>query len=112
MRVPFTSLIIVAVFISMLSSFSMLPYGSTTHDVAPYGDDMLVRSFDTKDEFDDLERELEEEAWHFAEEAHVTDKIQCWASCVWKKFMNLFGADNVVPEECSWGACPGSAPTE
>ena len=107
MRIPITPWLVIALLTSMLYS-----YTPSQSDVAPYGDDMLVPTFDTKDEFDDLERELEEEAWHFAEEGDLGTKLHCWTSCVWKKFMNLFGVNNIVPEECSWGTCPGAGPTE
>ena len=107
MRIAITPFALLAIMASMLYSFTPQSSG---YGAAPYGDDMLVQTFNTKNEFDDVE----DEAWHLAEEAHLGSKLQCWASCVWKKFKNLFGGNDVVPEECSWGTCPGpgTAPTE
>lgn len=105
MRIPITPFALLAIMASIL-------YSSTPSQRSGYGgEDMLVQTFDSKNEFDAVEQELEE-AWHFAEEAHFGTKLQCWTSCVWKKFTNLFGANAVVPEECSWGTCAGPAPTE
>lgn len=106
MRLPVTPLVALVLITSMLYSYVPESIG-----VTPYGDDMLVGTVDKIDTKSELDV-LEQEAWHFAEDAHILSKLQCWTSCVWKKFSNLFGADQLVPENCSWGTCPGTGTTE